>query len=88
MTREQKKWRKKVNKGNKRKEIFVKDLYAGIAVKKVVVAIPADNDNNVVELVHNGIVFFTESGEKALYALNRLGEKVTGDSARVLFVNY
>lgn len=87
MTREQKK-EEKVKKENKRKDLLVKDLPAGIALSKVVIAIPVDKNNNIVELINNGIVFFTESGEKALYALNKLGKEITGESARVLFVNY
>lgn len=69
----------------KEKEIFVKDLRAGIAFSKAVVAIPIGKNDNAVELIVNGIINFTESSGNALYAL---GEKICDGNARVLFLNY
>ncbi|MDP3056904.1 MAG: hypothetical protein Q8N37_00055 [bacterium] len=67
------------------KDLFVKDLRAGIAFSKAVVAIPIGKNDNAVELIVNGIINFTESSGNALYAL---GEKICGYDARVLFINY
>lgn len=90
MTREQKKQRRKkyLYKKEKTKDLFIKDIPAGILIKTAVVIIPKDETNDAAELIVKCIVLFTESGDKALFALGNIGKKICGHTNRILFVNY